>query len=238
MARSFDGTDDNINFGSDAGIDNVFAAAPNTGSVACHFKRGATGTVILISKLTDAVADLGWRLSFRGAGGSHVAIFLHSWDATVTSMRRETLTQFSSTTLLYSLLATYDGSSTTTVANVFVNGAADNGTDGSSARTTIDSEATLNCRAGESDSGLGDFNGVIGWITVTKTILTAADANRHYWWGCAPGGPSTMLVWHPLWTDDLANKGTGTANGTATGTTMASLPRVERCWGAMMGCGR
>jgi len=49
-----------------------------------------------------------------------------------------------------------------------------------------------------------------------------------------------VKVWHPLWTSDLNNRGTATANGTATGTTMdnASCPRVERCHAAMMGVGR
>lgn len=79
----------------------------------------------------------------------------------------------------------------------------------------------------------------VGGMAVVNSVVTAGDANRFHWWGCAPGGPSTMLVWLPLWTDNLRNKGTGgNVEFTQTSTTMTAMPKVERCWAASMGVGR
>jgi hypothetical protein len=72
----------------------------------------------------------------------------------------------------------------------------------------------------------------VGWFVYNNTTLTAADANRHRWHGMAPGGPSTMDVWHPFVTDSTVNKGTATADAALTGTTMVSIPKVSR-----PGCG-
>ena len=44
-----------------------------------------------------------------------------------------------------------------------------------------------------------------------------------------------VLVYHPFFTDDLNNHGTATANGTATGATVASL--VAPCGRPGMGIG-
>lgn len=83
------------------------------------------------------------------------------------------------------------------------------------------------------------LSATVGCVAVVNSIVTDADANRFHWWGAAPGGPSTMLVWLPLWTTDVANKGAGGAfTFTENGTSMAAMPKVERCWASSMGCGR
>lgn len=69
------------------------------------------------------------------------------------------------------------------------------------------------------------------------TLWTAAEVNRHMWWGMAPGGPSTMESWYPFWTDDLKQKGTAGGDLTASGPTMASMPKVQRPSSACMGFG-
>ena len=101
--------------------------------------------------------------------------------------------------------------------------------------------AAENLLAGEDSGGGNDYAGAMGFLCMDGTTqFTAADVNRHRWWGVAPGGPSTVEVWVPMWTEDLDNKGTS-GNGDsygASGTTMQSLPKVERMGAGLLGVGR
>lgn len=78
----------------------------------------------------------------------------------------------------------------------------------------------------------------VGWFCFDNTIWTSTMMNRHRWYGVAPGGPSTLDVWHPMWTTATANKGTATADMTVGASTMVAIPKVERMHGSGMGCGR
>jgi len=121
---------------------------------------------------------------------------------------------------------------------IYVNGVSQTVAVNTAPAGTQSSDAAGTLAAGETTTGLNDYDGRLAFWCYDSTLWDAAKVNRHYWWGCAPGGPSTVKVWHPFWTSDLGNRGTAVADGTATGTSMASLPRVERMWGSMMGCGR
>ena len=80
----------------------------------------------------------------------------------------------------------------------------------------------------------------VAFLCIDQTLYTAADVNRHRWWGVAPGGPSTVDIWHPfLSSSNTLNKGTATA--TLAGSTSFDntlVPRVERMHGSFMGVGR
>lgn len=81
-------------------------------------------------------------------------------------------------------------------------------------------------------SGPTNVQSDLGCLVYVDTLLSAAAVNRHRWWGMAPGGPSTMEVWHPFYTDSLVNKGTAVANAVATGTEVVSMVKPMR-----PGCG-
>ena len=164
----------------------------------------------------------GWRLEAR----KHV---------TSVNSRRQSSTLSSG--VWYAAVGYTSRQNVATLPDVYVNGTLDNATSNSGSGTLYTGDDTLRLGANATDTSQADAE--MAFIGVASGSLGAAGANRHRWWGMAPGGPSTMLVCLPLWTDDLANKGTaGTATFTATGTTMTSIPKVERCWASTMGCGR
>lgn len=76
-----------------------------------------------------------------------------------------------------------------------------------------------------------------GWFVYDEGIMTAADMNRHRWYG-TPYGPGSIDVWHPMWTESTVNKGTAVAPLTENGSTMTSIPKVERMFMGCTGCGR
>lgn len=128
---------------------------------------------------------------------------------------------------------TYNNASTANDPVLYINGASSaiSETSVPTGSAVSDAAATLDFLASTTDT-------VIGFLVYDDVAFTAADANRHRWWGCAPGGPSTVSVWHPMWTTESANKGTAIADMTVGDSTPAAISRVERMWAGTMGCGR
>lgn len=230
MARNFDGANDNIDFGSDASIDNFFGASPNTGTIAYWIdadNAGAQQHVIGKSIFSNAFA-----------------IIIHSttvmrcvWEFSTERGIWDTTADHTDGTDHHSAF-TFDGSSVTNDPTSYLDGSSETPTEVITPIGTINSDAAQSLLAGEESGGGRDMTGDLMCLCYDDAIWSSADVNRARWWGVAPGGPSTVQVWHPLWTSDLTNKGLATANGTATGTTMTSMPKVERMWGSMMGVGR
>lgn len=228
MARNFDGTNDRLSFGSDASIDD-FAL-----KTVCAWVRvdSLASERVLVAK-DRGVQFWGFNVPTNGA-----LRLIHGfsttdgqWDGTASSIVAG---------VVQHVAFTYDRGSTANNPVMYVDGVAQTPTVVSAPAGTSDADAAAPLVAGETGAGTLDLDGAIGHLVYHDALLTADDINRARFWGCAPGGPSTVKVWHPLWTSDLSNKGTATANGTATGTTVdnANCPRVERMWGSMMGCGR
>ena len=227
IARDFDGIDDSINFGSAAGIDNRSLI-----------------TIMLWTQRDDAanvdvwVAKDGftrWVTSAQDFGTGEKLVWEYQHSVTRGIWRGGTTLG----TGLRHIAISYNNGATSNDPNLWVDAAAETVTELGAPVGTPNADAAFDLVSGLDQSfGLDFLDGRLGWLTFHNAILNDAAVNRHKWWGCAPGGPSTMLVWHPMWTSDLVNKGTGTADGTNDGSTMASLPRVERCWAASMGCGR
>lgn len=139
----------------------------------------------------------------------------------------------------HSVVVAHDRATTATVnPSMWVDGASVSVTKaaGSGTPPTVDNYF----RVGHSQASQSTtLSATLGPVGIVNSILDAAAANRFHWWGMAPGGPSTMLVCLPLWTDDVANKGTGgTFTMSVTSTSMNAMPKVERCWASTMGCGR
>lgn len=229
MARDFDGVDDRINFGSDASIDDFVAMT------VCAWVRpdGGAATDVLLTKST--------------AGGAEGPSFLYS-NTKLTLLRPHSTTDGDWNSGAASLpsgalrhvAVTYDRGATTNDPIFYIDGVAQATTEAVTPVGVPDSDAAIDLIAGELASGASDLDGLIGHLVYHDAILSAAEINRARFWGSPRGGPSTVKMWHPLWTSDLANRGTAIANGVATGTAMdnASCPRVERMWGSLMGVGR
>lgn len=223
MARDFDGVNDQIAFGSNASIDD-FGATGIT--MAFWVEPDATGFISFFCKDRETNWILWEATQWQ---------FRHQWS-TFPGVWRATATV---PTTLHHLVVTYDGGNVANDATFTIDGVAETVVDIRTPEGTISTDAAQNLLLGEDGASSDtDFNGRVGWMSYDNAIWSAADINRHRWWGTAPGGPSTVDVSHPLWTSGLGNNGTATADGTVSGTTMASMPVVERMWGSSMGCGR
>lgn len=223
MARDFDGVNDNINFGSDASID-----AFTLKSLSYWIRPDATSAPIPLCK--DSEAN-GWITLIKGADTKFR--FSHLWT---TIGRWDTGNTIAAGTLRH-VVVSYDGSSASNDPVIYFDGVAETLTRANTPTGTIGSDAAVSLIMGENGSGAQDFDGQILAFCYDNAAWSAAQANRSRYWG-DPGG--AVKVKHPFFTSKLANEGSATADGTATGSVMATatIPRVERRWGSMMGVGR
>lgn len=222
MARDFDGVNDRLDLGTDPSIDDFV-----TQSLALWAERDIAATAHhLLGKQNFAAA---WQL-IVSAGDR--PLFSRDWLLANGEWRGPVL---SPTTGLHHLAVVYDGGAAANDPTVYVDGAAVTLIEDVAPSGTLESDAALSLLAGEDGAGGRDLDGAVGWLCYANALWDAAQVNRARWWG-TPGG--ALAVYHPLVTDKLKNEGTATADATATGTAGRGIPRVERCWGALMGCGR
>lgn len=227
MARRF--IAGNLDFGSDASIDDytqrtllmwLKAEDPEVGNTIFTTTKSdaaATPTGWLVTT-EDDVTSSHWRLQ------QNFSLTNGIWDAP----------NGSAGTVLRHLGVVYDRGATGNDPTIYVDGASQAITELTMPVGDTQGDAVEFLRA--TAFGLGRM----GFIVYDSTMFTSASVNRHRWWGVAPGGPSTVDVWHPFWTDNLVNKGTATASPAAAQTEMnnADVPRVERCWASTLGVGR
>lgn len=206
MARDFDGVNDNIGFGSDASIDG-FAT-----QTICMWLRHdvATGQNMLLKD--TAVSNWSFRIN-----SSHLIIFDKDWDGATKGTWRSTT---GIGTTVTHVAVTYDSGSTANDPIFYLNGAVDTTVEILTPAGTAVADAAQNLIAGENAAGSGDYDGAMGCVIYHNAVLTAAEINRARWWGRPMGG---LQVYHPFFTDKLTNEGAATANGTATGTTVAAM---------------
>jgi hypothetical protein len=249
MAREWDASGDAVEFGSAAAIDDV---ATRTALLWMHNTDAAAGIEdTLISKgAAVGVGGSGWELSrFTTAGVNtngalryyqNRATIDGQWDTANNSLGGAGVPGV--TPLLEHVAFTYTQGDAADDPEIYINATLQAEAEVLVPTGAASADAAETLRIGN-DSGLASgFTGYLGFFVYDNVGFTSADVNRHRWWGCAPGGPSTVDVWHPMWTDSLVNKGTlgAAVDGTDVGTTMnnTNLPRVERCWAGSMGVGR
>lgn len=237
MARAFDGTNDRI-ITADNAITGINTVSQST-LVWLYQESQPTANQWAGGTVTDAgTGNRNIRRLVTGPPVSTGFVFRYSCGST-TGTSHSWDSDDRATGTWHSCAATIDRSTLSTgTPDMWVNGSSvtptRSETGGSTALTGDDT-----VRLGENASGGADLNARIGPFAIIGSAIVAADANRFHWWGAAPGGPSTMEVWLPLWTDNLRNKGVGGDIAyTATGTTMTAMPKIERCWASTMGCGR
>jgi len=223
MARDFDGVDDNISHGSDASID-----AFNPISMSCWIRRdaGSFNNEPFLAK--SGFAD-GWICSIATASGKidfdyNFTVSRGIWESTtnVGTGRRH-------------VIVTYDNGATTNNPSIYLDGTLETLSTDVDPVGTPNSDAAFNLSVGNDSSfGLDFLNGTVGWICYDNVSWDAAQRNRSRWWG-EPGGPVKVKL---SYMTDLLNRGTTTANGSATGTIALALAApVVRPGTAMMGMG-
>ena len=226
MAYNFDGVNDNIKFGSDASIDNFV-----TQSMAAWIKRDVANVAQCLLCKQGAGGVDGWLLFALDNVSSNRLRFRSVWTTTGTWIGT---TALSSTTSFYHVGVVYSNSATANDPTLYVNGVAEILTTDTNPTGTYTAEGAGEMIFGETGPAGGDYDGLLEYVNYANATWDASQMNRALWYG-TPGG--SIACHYPLLTDAV-NRGTATANGTVTGAVVASLPRVERAWGSMMGCGR
>ena len=225
MARAFDGTNDNVDFGSDASIDG-FSVMSIVGWV--NIQTPAANADYLMSKVLTGGNTDGWAVT-SNTNNTRMEL-LRSWSGALATWY---FTKPANGR--HHIAWTYDGGATTNDPVGYLNGVSQTIGEATAPSGTLPSDATNNLRLGEDGQGGSDAQCDVGWFTYHNAILDAAAVNRCRWWGRPHGG---MQVYHPLVTDKLANEGSATANGTATGSVMVAMAApVQRPGSAMMGMG-
>ena len=227
MARDFDGTNDNLAFGSDASID-----AFTTQSIAMWVQQDTTATFAFwVGKDRFGVA---WGVGLTGGSGDNLS-FAHQWSGAAAEWA---FTDNNFGTGIRHLVITYDGSSTSNNPAGYFNNVVQPTINVVVAPSgTLSSDAAANLRCGETGANGGDFNGRIACLNYYNGILSSDERNRAMWWGKARGD---VQVYHPFWTTKLGNEGTAVAAGTASGTTVTNsglVVPVVRPGTAQMGLG-
>jgi len=224
MARDFDGVNDNVRFGSDASID-AFA----TLSVSCWMKQETLGVgrAILTKNTTGGS---GFIFQLQTTNNIRLGKGWSSQDGVWNTTGAE-----GNVTTPIHIGITYNNGATSNAPIIYVDGVSVAVTETTAPIGTANSDASYELSMGENSAGGIDYDGQQGWLCYDNTIWTGEMMNRARWWG-RPGGAQKM--YHPLVTTKLVNEGSATANGTATGTTMLGIPRVERNYCSMLGCGR
>ena len=223
MARDFDGADDELAFGTDASIDGFVSK-----TIGGWFRVDVTTSVRALLYKATAFANPGWSAAHTAFGGPGVQVpeFAHGFSTT--DGRWRTSTDRSDGELMH-ITITYNNSDVANDPVIEINGVAETLVEVAAPVGTADDDSGETLRAGLNSAGLNDFDGAMMSLAYDNQIWDAGMKNRHRWHG-RPGGPVKVL--HPFLTDKLVNEGTATADGTATGTTMTSIPRVTR-----PGCG-
>lgn len=227
MARDFNGSTQEITMGSDASVDDF-----------------ATKTMAFWWQWDDTGVNEGIFVKFTGGGGwafltgaDNAMLFTHNWTTNPNVFWYDDDTIPTPGTLVHTVV-TYDSGN---VANnpVFYTNNVLGGTGETAGPPTgaanSEAGATLNLGNG-TNVGVADFDGRLQNLVYTTGLWSAAQVNRHYWYG-TPGG--AVSVRHPMITTKTANEGTATANITLVNSPgMSSIPRTERMHCATMGCGR
>lgn len=225
--RDFDGVNDNINYGSNAGID---AFTSKTYSFWLRWDGSDVIDLVAVKSSDTNGQGINTSTTLYGGPGSQL-IYFHTW--TTNDAVWKGTTQLNDAVWRHIAISRANGD--TDVPSMYVNGVAETVTLVQAGTGTQNSDAANSLMNGESDVGTNDMDGAMGFFAYDDAIWTDAEVNRARWWGRPFGG---IQVYHPLITDKLTNEGAATANGTATGTTNtnAAIP-VVRPGTAMMGMG-
>jgi hypothetical protein len=220
MSRDFNGTNENINFGSDTSIDEG-GTFGNLKTIAMWVDRDVANiNQFLLGKSTLTAQ---WGLLFGATAQGNLFRFGHAYSVAFGEWNNSTAIAAGSR---HHVAMTMDGGSDLNDPTFRLNGVTESSESSSPSGTWV-ADDTPSLISGENSSGSQDFDGRIGFLAYDNVIWTNNQINRHRWWG-VPRGGTTCKVWHPFVTDTLANKGSATANAVVTGTRIVSMVKPMR----------
>jgi hypothetical protein len=216
MARSFDGTDDNLVVPDNT----VPAIDADDMTFACWMQKAVQPAGAQFAYLTITQNGGLGRAAFR-ISVPLVAGFRLDWIQLFTGTSGLWQTGDLALDTRQHLAVTYNRSATTNDPTVYVNGVVVSTTETTSPVGSAQAGGDT-IKSGEGPTGVSDFEGRMSHQVAHAAIFTAADVNRMMWWGRPRGG---LHFYHPLVTDKLTNEGSETgATYTATGATVAAFP--------------
>ncbi|MCA9125481.1 MAG: DUF2341 domain-containing protein [Planctomycetales bacterium] len=175
-AALFDGVDGNINLGSDASLDNLFAGG---GAISTWIKPagwGENGFGRIADKGSTAfnINGDGWALQVFGAGSSGGLRFEHGFSTTYGIWT----TQLGSLNLnsWQQIVVQYDNSDVNNTPQIFINGVQQTVVVNQVPVGTVSSDAALDFKVGnQSVSSARTFDGLIDEFRVVSRLLTAQE---------------------------------------------------------------
>lgn len=228
MARSLDGTNDNLSTANDA----LAGMNVNAKTFSCWVQRSADPSAdqTLVIAGTAIPGTFVWGVNHNAPAASGWRIeLIANWTGDGNWISGD----ISNTP--HHIAVSYDRGATTNDPVFFVDGVSVTVTEVSApSGTAVTGDDTL--RLGELLGGTQDLAAVLAHVALDAgNIWTAEIANRAKNWGRPHGG---MLSYHSLLSDKLADEGSGAADLTASGTTVANMvtPCV-RPGSALMGMG-
>lgn len=234
MSYSFDGVDDKIDCGSDTSIDGSSSQVYTWGAWVLWTPNNTTGA--LLQKWVGATR--GVQLAIRrnnDATNKGKLTLAAEWSTTQGNW-------YFTTTLLndnlpHHIWVTYDAGATGNNPSAWIDGVSQSVTTNSTPAGSFNNDAASTLLFGLQEDSAADYKGELMAFLWHLGSLTQAQGNFHRWYGRPAGTSVTVNI--PIVINSLTNQGTGTANGTATGAVVSNkIPRIERCLGASMGCGR
>jgi len=171
----FDGSNDQVDCGSGSALDNIFVSGGTVSGWINPNSAGEGGFGMIVDKRSNSV---GWNFTLNDASGGVSDIYFYQYfsgtDAQWQSTNREiTLNEWNH------VAVTYNSSSTSNDAIIYVNGSAVALTQSSNPTGTASDDSSINLQIG-SLAGAFSFDGMINDVAVWDSTLTANEVTALY----------------------------------------------------------
>ncbi len=230
MARSFDGTNDNLVSANNA----VSGLNVSTKSFGFWTQRSINGNNDVVATLMQTNSGGSQVVTYNldaPTGGTGFRLVIQQSNTTPGTWKSDDIAILNAPVFC---VITYDRSNLANDPTFDANGTSLGLTETSTPAGTIKT-ADDTLKIGESAGGVNDLNGLLQHLVLADGIWGANQKNRVQWWA-RPGGP--LLICLPLLTTKLTDEGGNGETLTANGTTMSSMiTPVVRPGVMAMGCG-
>jgi len=175
----FDGTDDLINIGSDASIDNIFVGGATIMAWIKPSSDGENDLGRIFDKSDATSGDEGWHFLVRSESGGVCDLrFAHGWSTTQgrwdTDNREVNINEWNHVAI------TYDNSSVSNNASIFVNGISVAVDEDVTPSGTVADDSSRNLFIGNNTGGDRSFAGGIAGIALWGKSLSALEISAIY----------------------------------------------------------
>jgi len=182
QALNFDGSNDYVNAGSAAALDNLSQISVSAWVFPRTFGGNGNNDGVIISKSNTSINVGGWGIQLTGSTGSPCTVvnFKFAVDYDVQDLRRDT--NFGSITcgVWQHVVATWDGSANTSGIRLYINGVETSYGSEWSGVTSRVSDAAYPMRIGNSGLGNDTWGGIIDEVRVYNRALSPDEVKRLY----------------------------------------------------------